>query len=250
MSMIDVNVSVGMWPFQASEFGTVEPLLRHLRRQGITSALISHLGGVFAPDPNQSNVLIANALLRSRNYHAIPIVNPALNGWRRDLEALPARPLAVRIVPAYHNYSLRNRRLREFVEYCVSKGTPICLQVRLDDERTRYFGLKLRRLDVTDIGDLATRYPEATFVILNAYLPEIKELAPVSTNTVFDTSFAEWLYTVECLLDVVDESRLLFGSHTPLLATQAVIMKVFDQSTPARTRTKLASTNARRVFGI
>jgi predicted TIM-barrel fold metal-dependent hydrolase len=249
--MIDINVSFGVWPFQPNRMATVARLAAHFRREGIEQALISHLGGVLAPDPHEFNVELAKALLRRNGMDAVPIVNPRLGCWRRDLAALPgAAPISIRILPAYHDYTLRSRAARDVAWYAKDSDIPLCVQLRLDDERSRYFGLHLRVVKVDDVLALAGRIPETRFVVLNSYMDEARRILKEAPNAHVDTSFSEWLYSVEALTEGLDESRVMFGSHTPLLETRASIMKVFDGHESLATRRRIGVTNAKRVFGL
>lgn len=250
-TILDVNVSVGPWPFNPHQFVEVGPLISHLKSNGIRGGLISHLGGVFDADPNDHNVALSEALERSRSFFAVPIVNPIIRMWRQDVTALPGpRPRAIRILPSYHNYTLKDRRLRDLCRYAEDEGLPLCLQMRLDDERTRYFGLRLKAIPHGHVTDLAARFPDLKLVVLNSYLPELEAIAKSADNVLFDTSFAEWLYSTERMIEAAGPRRILFGSHTPLLETGASVMKVFEAVIPKSARSAIASGNAARTFGL
>lgn len=246
--MIDVNAAYGPWPFQEHGILTGRRLARHLGDVGVTQALVTHLGAVFAPDPHAHNLKLCRELAGIPSLHPVPTLNPALRGWRRDLDELPLRPIAVRLLPTYHNYRLNNPRLREFASYCADEGLPTLLQLRMDDERTRYFGLRIPLLKTGDVAEFVGRHPALRLAVLNAYLPEIREIAPAAPSVLFDTSFAEWLFTVEELLESVDAGRILFGSHTPLLETSASSMKVFEAVYDRSVKRRIALSNAARFF--
>ncbi len=251
VDVFDVNISAGAWPFNPHRFTEVGPLIQHLKTNGIRGGLVSHLGGVFDADPSDHNVELAHALKRYRSFFAVPIVNPTIRMWREDLAGLPGKsPRALRILPSYHNYTLRDRRLRDVCSYAVDEGIPVCLQMRLDDERTRYFGLRLKTLQTERMADLAHKFADLTLVVMNAYLPELESLAKTTENVLFDTSFAEWLYSTERMMSAAGPRRVMFGSHTPLLETGASLMKVFESVIPKSARNAVASGNAARTFGI
>jgi len=86
--------------------------------------------------------------------------------------------------------------------------------------------------------------------VLNSYMDEARRILKEAPNAHVDTSFSEWLYSVEALTEGLDESRVMFGSHTPLLETRASIMKVFDGHESLTTRQRIGVTNAKRVFGL
>jgi|SRR5690606_461241 len=249
--MIDVNVSFGQWPFQPNRLDTVRRLSSLLRQEGIELALVSHLSGVFAPDPHEFNVELARLLARQSRLRAVPIVNPRLGGWWRDVGALPgAAPTAIRILPTHHGYSLRSRMARDVAAFARDADIPVCVQLRLDDERSRYFGLKLPAVKIDDLLVLVDREVGTRIVVFNGYMDEARRLLSETSDVCVDTSFSEWLYSVERLTEGLDVDRVLFGSHTPLLETRASIMKVFDGHDSASVRKRIGVTNARRVFGL
>ncbi len=251
--MFDVNTAVGEWPFQRHGVNTIPELRLRLKQAGVSGALVSHLGCVLAEDPLPYNSDLFADLGRSRKLLPVPVVNPRLPGWEKDLAGLYGRrrrPIAIKVLPAYHNYTLRSPRFNELVAYCVAHAVPILLQLRLDDERTRYFGLKVRVVKPSHVVDLADRWPAARVILLNAYLPEVREIAASTRNTWFDTSFAEWFYTSRLIREAVPPGRILFGSHTPLLETRAAAMKIFDGPITAGLAQRIGHENATKLFDL
>ena len=84
-SLIDCNVSYGNWPFRRFPFKRLTDLRDHLKAQGVTRALVSHLGTVFHPDPHPYNLDLIEEATEVHGINPIPVVNPMLAGWQEDL---------------------------------------------------------------------------------------------------------------------------------------------------------------------
>ena len=60
--IIDINVSFGNWPFQRFLLDTPQKLARHLKTEGISSALVSSIEAAFYPDPDVYNEILFKKL--------------------------------------------------------------------------------------------------------------------------------------------------------------------------------------------
>jgi uncharacterized protein len=108
MTYFDANTWTGRWPFSFADAHTPRSLAAHLARHGIRRALVSPLDAVFAPAPQPANLALLAATRGHRGLVPVPVINPALAGWRDDLAgvAADARVRAVRLLPNYHDYKL------------------------------------------------------------------------------------------------------------------------------------------------
>lgn len=252
MTMIDVNAFLGPWPFLPAPARDGRALARHLAAEGITRALVSHLGAVFLQDPMPANHALWDTARGVRSLVPVPILNPSMAAWSDHLaECQAAGALhAVRILPNYHGYSLRDRRLLDFIARLEAEKIPLILQARLEDERNRYFGLTVKGVPARDIGVLLQRFPRTHVLCAGLYRGEIEKLAAQCPNFSAEFSFAEWITTVEALRATLTARRILVGSGTPLLSTRAQTAKLRHARLSAREREAIASGNARRFFRL
>lgn len=249
--MIDINTWFGHWPFQRFSIKSIGDLERHLGDHNISKALVSHLGTVFYQDPDPYNQELIKACRKSNALIPIPVINPHLNRWEDVLERyVDQGTRAVRIIPSFHNYRLYTRQVFDLVEALARHEMRLMIQMRMEDERDRYFALNIYGPKIPQVVKLAKRFPEFDFVCLNAFLPEAKAFGKQTENVRVDVSFAEWMYTMEELLSELTSDRIFFGSHTPLLYTLPTIMKLRDSGIEDALIDQIGSRNAVTFFGL
>lgn len=249
--LIDVDVSLGRWPFQKFTLDSAAKLAAHLRTEGIDRALVSALETAFHPDPHEYNVPLFAALSPHPEFLPVPVLNPSLPNWEERLdEYVESHTIrAVKIFPNYHLYALDNPQVDRFAESLSERELTLLLQIRLEDERNQYPPLEIQGVPVDSITDLARRIPRLSIVCLCPYMAEVVPLIEGSDNIHIDLAFVEALNTVATLLELVPADRVLFGSHTPFLYTRAACMKLDHAEIPAASLESISSGNAQRLFG-
>ena len=251
-TLIDINAAYGSWPFRRVGHANLAALRDHLRDEGIATALAAHLGAVFHADPDPFNRELVAESRGLEGILPVPILNPHLPGWRERLARYrgEADVRAVRVLPSYHGYRLYTRPVFDLLEHTAEAGVRVLVQLRLEDERQQYFGLRIKPVPVKQVVRLARRFSDLPFVCLNAYLPEARTLAEETTTVAVDTAFAEWMYAVEELRAVLPVERIFFGSHTPLLVTRASVMKLTHAGRPEDEVHAIGRENARVFFDL
>lgn len=252
MNLIDTNVNLGPWPFTPVPDRDGPALAAHLRGAGIRRALVSHLGAVFLPEPMPANRKLFATVRRTPALRPVPVINPGLANWRDQLaECRDAAPLAaVKVFPNYHNYSLTSRRFLEFVETLAGTKLRLVLNVRLEDERHKYFALKIKGVPVAQLAGFLERFPSLHVLFTGIYKPEVEKLAPKHANFSADIAFCEVTDTLEHMLPTIPARRLMLGTCTPLLATSAEVAKLTGAHIPAAAKRLIGADNARRFFGL
>lgn len=248
--LTDVNAFLGSWPFLPVPDRSGRDLAAHLRKFGVNRAMVSHLGAVFLPEPMPANYALYATVRGVRSLLPVPILNPALGAWRHHLEeCIRLGPVhAVRVMPAFHNYSPRHRGLADLVAELSQRNLPLIVQVRLEDERNRYFGLRVQGSSEKDMATLLAKFADTHVVCCGLYKGEIERLAKRYANFSAEVSFAEQLDTLRSLRKAMPSSRLLFGSNTPILSVPAQTAKVRFADLPQRERRQIGSLNAQRLF--
>lgn len=249
--MIDTNAYLGTWPFALTPVRTPTQLARHFAASGIQRALVSPLDAIFHPDPMPANRRLLTACRRAPQLIPVPILNLRLANWREQLaEAATAGVRAVKLTPNYHDYTLAAPAVTEFVAALAKTKLKLIINVRLEDERHRYFGLKIVGLPVADVTAFLRKHPGIHPLITGLNRPELKSLAKAAPNFSADIAFCEWLDTVTDLLTVVPASRLMLGTCTPLLSTRGEADKLRLARLPAKTKALIGTTNATRFFKL
>lgn len=250
--LIDSNVNLGPWPFTPAPDRTGPELAAHLAASGIRRALVSHLGAVFQPEPMVINRKLFAAVQRTPALLPVPVINPVLANWREQLTECRATASirAVKIFPNYHNYSLASRRLDPFLDALDEAGLPLVVNVRLEDERHRYFALKIKGVPVVQVAAFLQRHPRRHVLFTGLYKSEVEKLAPAHANFSADIAFCELTNTLELMLKKIPARRLLLGTCTPLLSTDGEVGKLTDAHIPATAKKLIGAENARRFFKL
>ena len=245
--MIDVNVSYGTWPFMQAGWKSLEELDEHMDACGINQALVSHLGTVWDPDVEQYNrQLIAEAVGKKRVV-PIPVVNPSwpvrYEGYYNDIDLV-----GVKVFPSFHGYSLLDPAVGALATYLVERKLVIFIQMRMEDERMQHPLARVDSVDIEEVLKLHVRFPALKIICLNAYLPEVRKIASQSREIGFDTSFCEWLFTLECMMDVLPLDTIFLGTHSPFLYTKAGILKISESRVSTEVKEAVLAGNAARLL--
>jgi predicted TIM-barrel fold metal-dependent hydrolase len=247
--LIDTQVHLGRWPFALGPDLTAKQLAAHLRSHGIRRALVSPLAAVLAPDPMPANSALFAAVRRLPALVPVPVVNPCLANWREQLAACLGA-CAIKLFPNYHNYRLDSRRLDPFCAEVRARKLRLLINLRLEDDRHRYFGLRVIRVPVTQVAAFLERHPRLHPLLLGLLTEELRGLAKSHRNFSADTSFIEFMDSIPTLVKEFPARRLLFGSNTPFFTTGASMAKITTMRLPARARTALGHANAKRFYSL
>lgn len=249
---IDVNVSLGHWPFQRFLQDSAAKLSKHLASEGISLALVSSIESVFYPDPDVYNKLLLKKLKPYSGLMPVMVVNPARSDWKERLEEYTGfqKVGAVKIFPNYHNYSLSAGFVKNLMNELDKKKIVLMIQMRVEDERNQYPLLKTAGVNYKKIIKIANCFPRIPVLCLCPYCNEAISLVEETKNVYVDISFAERLNTVDVLLKEIPADRLLFGSHTPFLYTRSAVMKVRNAEVSKENLKLITFTNACRIFKL
>jgi hypothetical protein len=251
MTYFDANTWTGRWPFSFADTHTPRSLAAHLARRGILRALVSPLDAVFAPAPQPSNRALLAATRGLRGLQPVPVINPALAGWRDDLAEIAAdvRVRAVRLLPNYHDYKLGAPSVDELIGETQRRGLRLIVQMQLIDHRHEYHALTIKPVPANDLAALLKRHRNRPVLASGLLRPDLLKLAPRHPNLLADLSFAEWHDTMEHLLAKVPARQLAFASHTPLLITASARVKLDSSTLRAPQRMAIAGANLQRFLG-
>lgn len=251
--LIDVNCSLGNWPFMRFAQDTPAKLAKHLAAEGVTTALVSALDNVLYPDFHTYNCILRKKLKPYPSLIPVMTLNPAMSHWRDSLAQYDAAETAhtVKIFPNYHRYSLTDPCVDQLM--CALAKRPkrtLIIQMRIEDERNQYPLMKIPGVPAGEIIQLANRYPRHNILCLCPYRAEAITLVRETKNVSVDISFCEFLNTLKTLLRDIPARRLFFGSNTPMLYTRAAGMKIKLAEIPKQAMRAITAQNARRLFKL
>jgi len=252
MNYFDANTWIGRWPFSFADAYTPRSLAAHLKRHGIRRALVSPLDAVLAPAPQPANRALLTTTRGIRGLIPVPVLNPALAGWRDDLAEVSedVRVRAVRLLPNYHNYPLNSPAVDELVAALERRGLRLIVQMQLIDHRHEYHAMTLKPVPPAELAGLLKRHRTRPVLASGLMRPDLLKLAPKHPNLLADLSFAEWHDTMEHLLAKVSPRQLAFASHTPLLITAAARAKLDTSTLSVEARTQIAAGNLQRFLDL
>ncbi len=250
MNFLDASTWIGRWPFSFAPAHTPRALAAHLKRHGIARALVSSLDAVFAPAPQPANRALLASTRPFRALLPVPILNPALATWREDLAEVAAdrRVRAVRLLPNYHNYSLRAPAVDELIVGLAKRRLRLIVQMQLIDHRHEYHALTIKPVPADYLAALLRRHRTTPILASGLLRPDLMKLARRHANLLADLSFAEWHDTMEHLTARVPARQLAFASHTPFLITAAARAKLDTSTLPTSERAQIAAGNLRRFL--
>ncbi len=245
--IVDCNVGFGRWPFARFVEDTAAKLDRLLEADGIGAALVSSIDAVLYEEPAECNGELALKLRRHPRLIGVPVANPRVRSAASILSVPGLK--AVKLIPNYHVYSLREQPAVSLCSQAADRGIPVLVQMRVEDERSHYELLKVPGVPVQDILGLAERLPELTIVALCPYFEEAVKLA-VAPGVYVDISFAENLDPLGQLCGKAPFEKILFGSHAPWFYPRAAVAKLEKSTIGQREREAIGWRTASRIFGI
>ncbi len=243
--IIDVNVSLGRWPFQEFEQDTPSKLAAHLEREGISAALVSCIDSILARDPDSGNRRLFAGLKKHPSLLPVAVINPLLADWPDRLgEYAGISPVCgVKIYPGYHGYGLGSKEMGPLMKRLEDDVLPLMIQSRIEDDRSQFPSMMVKPVGVDEISAFASRHPGNKIICLCLSRGEAAGIMKTARNVYADISYMDGLNGIPELLGEVSSDRVLFGSHTPFLYTASARMKMMYREISAQVRGRIESGN-------
>jgi uncharacterized protein len=260
--LLDINASVGHWPFQHYNYNTCATLLERMDKYGVNISVIGNLNGIFYKNTQSANEELNAELTTDKRFaeRFIPfaVINPIYAGWKDDLDTCVSRfgMKGVRIYPLYHDYDLVDPSCIELVKRVRDKGLVIALTLRMVDSRPRSWMDIQTEWSLKDIMPLIEAVPDARYMILNVAnstaLDEDYQRVLKNATLVMDTSGRAISNPGE-LLKKFGNEKLAFGTHSPILdylTGRLRIESLRESEADEKTKELLRSGNAMRILGL
>ena len=171
--LIDINASVGHWPFQHYNYNTCKTLLERMNMYGVNVSVISNLNGVFYKNTQSANEelyseIASDKLFRDR-FIPFAIINPIYAGWEDDLDICASKfgMKGIRLYPLYHDYDLTDSSCIELVKTARDRNLVVALTLRMVDSRPRSWMDIETEWSLKDIMPIVKAVPDAKYMILN-----------------------------------------------------------------------------------
>lgn len=260
--LLDINASVGHWPFQHHNFNTCGALLDRMNTFGVNISVISNLNGIFYKNTQSANEelnieLNSESRFRDR-FIPFAVINPIYAGWKYDLETCTSKfgMKGIRIYPLYHDYDLSDPSCIELVKMARDRNLVVALSLRMVDSRPRSWMDIQTEWSLKDVMPIIRAVPDARYMILNVAnsldLDEKDLVAFKNAKLLIDTS-GRSLTNLGELLKKFGSDKFAFGTHAPILdylTGRLRIESLRESEADENTKEMLRSGNAKKFIGV
>lgn len=244
--IIDFNSYLGHWPFRRLCARTACEILRQMDNNGIDVAVVSSLNSVLYTDPHDGNIeLIEEVSRHSGRFIPLAVLNPGYPGWEHDLEECISYGFrGIRLYPQYHNYALTDDECLRLVKKASEENLVVSIPVRLRDGRGRHWMDSARDIEFEELERFAEESCGAKIVVLEAR-GVINSKLIKHPNIYFEISrMNAALGEIDKLIELIGDSRIVFGSGFPLKYATSAILKMKLIQKPGETIEKILWKNA------
>lgn len=254
--MIDINASLGHWPFGPLKYSTPAGLLRQMDRLGICRACVAPLEGLFYRDVQDANQQMLRAIARYRK-RLLPfaVINPAFPGWQSDLDECVRdhKIVGVRLFPAYHGYEIGDPCSRELFHQLHDRQLPVQIAPLVADPRMHHPRALVPPARIDALPAILEEFPQLAVCVLNApgiggIFPNARRI-PKASRLFMDISGIESVSGVARLAETVGVDRLLFGTNAPLLIPLSAVYKLRETDFSKSEHIRVTRANARNFLG-
>ena len=245
---IDVNLSVGTWPFR-----TLSPLDgAALKVRGIHQALTGSLEAILHRDISSVNRRLAGVCTNS-NGVLIPVgaLHPLLPDWHGDLRRCQEEHgmKVIRLHPNYHGYTLADPIFRDVLAVATERGLAIQISTQLEDQRTQHPLVQAAPVDLSPLPDLLKSHPRARVMALNANAAMVMKALRGCTALWLDCAMIEGVGGIENLLKTWPLDKLCLGTHAPLFYPESSLLKLQESELNTTQQTAITRQNAISFLG-
>ena len=256
--IIDINATLGHYPFRQLAATTPEAMTKLMDRWTIDRALVSSMHSVFYRDAQRGNLeLLGHLKSYPQRFIGVATINPKYVGWRQDLDTCCEQPLikAVTLVPAHHGYNLTDPLAQEAIKEIVKRDLPLLLTQRFEDRRQRHHWDVAEDLEQASVLELARQHPDLRFILSNWIALDGAKLkaAGLKGRVLIDFARLHVLLhgDVGKLIDALGVDAIAFGSHMPFDYTAASLVKLSNLDSMSQSeRDKIAWQNAARFLKL
>lgn len=269
--LIDINASVGHWPFRQLRGTSAKALLRRMDDYGVTISVVANINGIFYKNTQSANEELHEELntLENAKGRFIPfaVINPTYVDWQYDLEVSHEQlgMKGIRLFPAYHDYDLSHPACGELVKMARDRNMPVAIPLRMIDLRQRSWLDINKELGFNDIAKIVGKVPDASYMVLdtrireNADATESKAIEILKNgNILFDSTRSSGVPITGPngaglgeLINMFGPDKIAFGTGTPFIdyLSPFIRIEVFREA-DKNLKELIYSKNARKMLQI
>lgn len=238
--IIDTNCYLGSWPTRRLAIGSPRELGQLALDNGVVTCLVSPLEAIFHKDRITANSKLKREIANFRSsLIPIPVVNPLAPVEESGNVKM------VRVTPAHHLYSVRNRALNRLMAMLESGGKVLFISMRMRDERLRHPILRTRPIRPDELISALEPFPDLPVVVNNAKSAEMERiLQNCGDNVLVGCTWSMPVGFIERMVDDHGDHRMVFGSNVPLHYYQSSLLQINGASISSRSRDRILRENA------
>ena len=252
-SLIDVNVTLGRWPFRRLPLDETGALVAKLRKHGVTQAWAASFDALFHKNIAAVNARLAEECRRHGRGILVPFgsANPTLPAWEEELRRCHEQHKmpGIRLFPNYHGYKLEAPVFTRLLAIARERRLIVEVAVGLEDERTQHALARVPHVDLQPLLAHVQSAPGLRLVVLNWFRsvkPDLVKLL-AATGVCFDIATVEGVGGVENLIQQISANRVVFGSHAPFFYIESALLKLKEASLDRDGERAVGWDTARRV---
>jgi len=226
--IVDINAFAGHWPGLAarSDAGSVRGSLTAL---GVDAIFMSPLDVAWSRNARRANPIVYEAADRFPDVFPVPVLDPTVAGWRKELAQAAAHPRVrmVKLLPAYGPYGLE--AADELLAAVARARLAVLIQTRMEDPRSQHPLAQVPDLPAPAVADAARRHPDLTVIIGGGATWVIRDVGGALRelpNLYAEVAQADGIDCIKGLAAVGLTGKLLFGSHAPLFVPWSALARV------------------------
>ena len=234
MTVTDVNVFLGAYPWRRVPGTSPEAVLSAMDRVGVHDGWVSHLPSVFWKDPALGNGWLYEVTAREPRLRPVPAVHPEMHGWEGTLAQAKTRGApAVRCDPMFYGVEPTGAAMGALVTTCAAAGLPLMMAVRLEDIRQRHPNDRAGDLPPSAVRALVRADPRVRLLVTQADRGFIEEVH--FGSTVDEASRIWWDISwiwgppedhLATLIKAMGIDRFVFGTGMPLRIPETSVAKL------------------------
>ncbi len=261
--MIDINAYAGNWPFRPLPGATLKELYSRLHAEGIRTALVSSIEGIFYDEPQMANERLFEELHKFlptqfediQPLLPVAVLNPELPNWKKNLIICHEKHkiIAIKLHPNYHQYEIGDNKSQSLLGLSGEIGLPVIIQLRVQDVRSQKPLVMVPDVDVSKIIELARKMPKTKIIIggikweeAQSFVEHIIKLE----NIWIDISNIEYTNVLRRLISLYGTHQLLFATHAPFFVIRSAILKLKEALLSVSECDAITKDNACYVFNI
>ncbi len=254
--MIDVNASLGQWPFGKLRYNTPSSLLKLMDSVGIDQACVAPIEGLLYGDVQLANRQMHRAVRQYRQ-RLLPfsVINPSLPGWKEDLEECDKvlNTVGIRLFPSYHGYRISDKLCLELFDQLQRRNLPVQIAPVVSDPRTDHPQVAIRPAKLDAVPQLPAMFPALRLALINVNMTvklfaNPKHLRRVG-SVFFDIAWAEGVCCIQTLIETFGVDKILFGTNAPLMIPLAAVYKLQEADLNRSQQAAITRTNALAFLG-